>query len=146
MRRIGILLLLLVALTVPAKADFLLNCRLMTPDTKEIYRGHCKWETVVKCEPGEPCIIKRQNFISRYGNSALSANPQWLAAVSISNPNSGIGTVAGVSRPLGTAGAGAEILATGSDVARELSDALGNTTTAAAESLNTEQARVQSVP
>ena len=135
MRRMGICLLLLAELAVPVKADFLLNCRLMTPETKEIYRRHCKWETVMKCERGEPCVVKRQNFISAYGNSALTANPQWLAAVSVSDPNSGIGTVIGVSRPLGTAGVGEEILATGSGVGRELSEALDNTTSAAGKSL-----------
>lgn len=127
MRWIGVALLLMCQLTVPAKADFLLNCRLMTPEVRESYRQHCKWETVVKCKPGEACIIKRQNFISGYGNSALSANPGWLGAVSMSDPGSGIGTVAGVSRPLGVEGASSEILATGSDVGRELSGALDST-------------------
>jgi hypothetical protein len=84
---------------------FLLNCRLMTPDTKETYRRHCKWETVVKCASNGNCVIKRQNFVSGYGNAILLANPNWLAAVSMSDPHSGIGTVAGVGRPLGTADA-----------------------------------------
>ena len=136
MRQMGIFLLLLAGLAVPVKADFLLNCRLMTPDTKEIYRRHCKWETVIKCEPGQPCVIKRQNFISGFGNSALSAHPQWLAAVSISDPGSGIGTIAGVSRPVGTEGTGAQILATGSDVGRELSDALDDTASATGNSVD----------
>lgn len=135
MRRMGIFLLLLAELAVPVKSDFLLNCRLMTPETKDIYRRHCKWETVMKCEQGEPCVVKRQNFISGSGNSALTANPQWLAAVSISDPNSGIGTVIGVSRPVGTAGAGEEIVATGSGVGRELSEAVDDTTAAAEKSL-----------
>jgi hypothetical protein len=127
MRRIGVAVLLLSQLIMPVKADFLLNCRLMTHETKEIYQRHCKWETVVKCKPGEACLIKRQNFVSGYGNSALSANPGWLGAVSLTNPDSGIGTVAGVSRPLGVEGASSEILATGSDVGRELSGAVDST-------------------
>jgi hypothetical protein len=131
MRWMAVAPLLMFQLVVPAKADFLLNCRLMTPETKKIYKNHCKWETVVKCKPGEACVIKRQNFVSGYGNFALSANPGWLAAVSMSDPNSGIGTVAGVSRPLGIAGARNEILATGSDVGHELSGALDSTTRAA---------------
>ena len=135
MRWMGVTLLLMFQLVMPAKADFLLNCRLMTPDTKEIYKSHCKWETVVKCKPGDACLIKRQNFISGYGNSALSANPGWLAAVSMRDPNSGIGTVAGVSRPLGLAGAGDEILATGSDVGNELSGALDRTSETARDTL-----------
>jgi hypothetical protein len=131
MQWISIALLLLIQLAVPAKADFLLNCRLMTPETRETYRRHCKWETVVKCEPGKACVIKRQNFVSGYSNSVLSANPQWLAAVSINDPKSGLSTVAGVSRPLGVPGAGTEIVATGSEVGRELSDALDNTASVA---------------
>ena len=127
MRWIGTALLVMSLPLVPAKADFLLNCRLMTPETKEIYQRHCKWETVVKCKPGEACLIKRQNFVSGYGNSALSANPGWLGAVSLTNPDSGIGTVAGVSRPLGVEGASSEILATGSDIGSELSGAVDST-------------------
>jgi hypothetical protein len=126
MRWIAVLMLLLTQLAVPVKADFLLNCRLMTPDVEETYRQHCKLETVVKCKPDGNCVIKRQNFVSGYGNSALSANPGWLAAVSLSDPTSGIGTVAGVSRPLGISGARDEILATGSDVGQELSNAVDN--------------------
>jgi hypothetical protein len=131
----GISLLLPFMLTSPAKADFLLNCRLMNPETRDHYRQHCKWETVVKCEPGKACIIKRQNFVSGYSNSVLSANPQWLAAVSINDPDSGLSTVAGVSRPVGVPGADAEILATGSDVGHELSGALDNAASAATRSL-----------
>lgn len=122
----GLSLLLPMLLVTPAKPDFLLNCRLMSPQTQDIYKRHCKWETVVKCKPGEACIIKRQNFVSGTSNSILSANPQWLAAVSTSDPESGISTVAGVSRPLGFPGSSAEILATGSNVGRELSGALDN--------------------
>lgn len=129
------LFMLLSQLAVSAKADFLLNCRLMTPQVPESYRQHCKWETVVKCKPGEACLIKRQNFVSGYGNSALSANPGWLAAVSMSDPDSGIGTVAGVSRPLGIVGSRDEIVATGSDVGQELSGALDDTAKGTAQSL-----------
>jgi hypothetical protein len=120
------LLVVLGPLTGPAKADFFLNCRLMTPETLETFRRHCKWETVVKCEPGKACIIKLQNFVSSYSNSLLSANPQWLAAVSLKDRSSGLTTVAGVSRPVGVPGASNEILATGSEVGRELSDVVGD--------------------
>jgi hypothetical protein len=103
----------------------------MTPETPETYQRHCKWETVVKCDPGKACIIKRQNFVSGYSNAVLSANPQWLAGVSMDDRTSGLSTVAGVSRPLGVPGAGAEIVETGSEVGRELSDALDNTASVA---------------
>ena len=135
MRWISVVLLFLSQLAVPAEADFLLNCRLMTPQVPETYRQHCKWETVVKCKPGEACLIKRQNFVSGYGNSVLSANPGWLGAVSLTDSNSGIGTVAGLSRPLGVSGAGEEIVATGSSVGRELSGAIGHTAQTAADSV-----------
>jgi hypothetical protein len=108
----------------------------MTLDTPETYQRHCKWETVVKCEPGKACVIKRQNFVSGYSSSILAANPQWLGAVSMDDPNSGLSTVAGVSRPLGSPGAGAEIVATGSDIGRGLSDALGDTGTVVERSLD----------
>jgi hypothetical protein len=129
-------LLLAILLAGPATADFLLNCRLMTAETPETYQRHCKWETVVKCEPGKACIIKRQNFVSGYGNAVLSANPQWLAAVSLKDQESGLSTVTGVTRPVGVPGAGAEILATGSDVGRELSDAVGDTVSDTSQSLD----------
>jgi hypothetical protein len=127
MRRfLGVLLLMPIVLSMPSNADFLLNCRLMTPDTKETYRRHCKWETVVKCEPGKACIIKRQNFVSGYSNAVLAANPQWLAAVSLKDRSSGLSTVAGISGPVGVPGTSDEILATGSEVGHELSDAVGD--------------------
>jgi hypothetical protein len=136
MRWMACLVLLLTQLSLPLKADFLLNCRLMTPEIKEVYRRHCKWETVVKCKPGEACIIKRQNFVSGYGNSALSTHPGWLGAVSLTNPVSGIGTVAGVGRPLDFEGAGSELLATSSDAVSELSGALGSTAQSATKTVH----------
>jgi hypothetical protein len=61
--------------SIPAEADYLLNCRLMDSDTPSWWRKGCKWETIItECEPNELCKVKRLNIESMSAKAALSAN------------------------------------------------------------------------
>jgi hypothetical protein len=69
----------------PSNAAFLLNCRLMGPDTPSRWRQGCQWETVISvCKPGEPCKVKRQNFLSLSAKAAITANVKLRTAVIVS--------------------------------------------------------------
>jgi hypothetical protein len=84
----------------PSEADFLLNCRLMAADAHSLFRRGCRWETTVRCEPNEPCVVKRQNFISVSAKQALASKPKWLRAVVVHGRTPGTtGGIVGLSTP-----------------------------------------------
>jgi hypothetical protein len=72
--------------SIPAEADYLLNCRLMDSDTPSWWRKGCKWETIIsECEPNELCKVKRLNIVSVSAKAALSANLRLRTAVLVNS-------------------------------------------------------------
>jgi hypothetical protein len=67
-------LAVLLTLTVPAQAEYLLNCRLMNPSSPD-YKRYCVGNlSYVDCSPQGVCIAKMQNFKSAYSTEDTGAN------------------------------------------------------------------------
>jgi hypothetical protein len=86
---IAVIGLVTVMVSTPVEATYILNCRLMDSDAPIRWRQGCKWETVItECKPGEPCKVKRQNFISLSAKAVINANVRLRSAVLVSGATS----------------------------------------------------------
>jgi hypothetical protein len=82
---IAVIIVATIVFSAPSEAAFLLNCRLMGPDTHPQWRQGCKWETLIsECKPDEPCKVKRQNFLSLSAKAAITANLKWRTTIIVS--------------------------------------------------------------
>jgi hypothetical protein len=109
--------------SIPAEADYLLNCRLMDSDTPSWWRKGCKWETIItECEPNELCKVKRLNIVSVSAKAALSANLRMRTAVLV---NSTTAETAGLAATMSSAGLATTSRATAAN--STLSGAIGGT-------------------
>lgn len=124
----------------PSEGAYLLNCRLMNSDTPSHWRRGCKWETVMsECKPGEPCKVKRQNFISLSAKSAIAANAKWRTAVIVSGTTAEAASIAatmnspaGLAASSNTAGADSAMSGTIGEAAGSVAGAISGATGAVA--------------
>jgi hypothetical protein len=103
-------LIALVTLTVPAQAEYLLNCRLMDPGSPD-YKRYCmgelsKLDLIKRCNSQGVCIVRAQNFKSAYAanksptgglvsNVSSSGSLAGGALSGVSNSATGAATAAG---------------------------------------------------
>jgi hypothetical protein len=84
--------------SIPAEADYLLNCRLMDSDTPSWWQKGCKWETIIsECEPNELCKVKRLNIVSVSAKAALSANLKLRTAALVNSTTADVAGLAAMS-------------------------------------------------
>jgi hypothetical protein len=126
LKRVAILALAPTILSNPCQADFLLNCRLMSPEVDHLYRQACKWETIISnCSPNTPCTVKRQNVISISAKAVLTANARLRSAVIVSSTTSGTASTVVATKSPATLAMSSRATASGSSISSPIGGATG---------------------